>query len=407
MPVLLLGVLTALVIGCAEERVTFGTDAYWRLSAGEREGPKQEYLKSQGRRAVRLHEACTRLGTVHGAWVARQFGLWATWTREAERDPILTDHVLTLWAKEYSKARKQRRRVPRTVEEMAGWLASRQNDVTGSWAPPEAPLWLAVGETAEALRLLARGDTLPEVREPMVFLAIMQGPAAAAEVTATTYELASAAGLEQPLRGLAWLPWLRWMTRESVKWDPSWEQEYRTFCNSLLLDTVTGGYRCIRQSGMDITATYRFVLGWDRGEKLLTWMPSPQRMAATIVGQADTLNGDLRSDAASLLVGSIAFLDSIARGEVCTVLNEWVRIAERDVDRPSGLSLVKACRSLARMGAGDGEVGQWLAQSGCSIPIGCQPSLLASLLRRTPTIPTLADLEALRLAERFEDSDRR
>lgn len=394
-------VLTA---GCTKDRITFGTDAFWRLPPEEREGPTRAFLASQAQRARRLRAACLRLGTVQGALAARQFGLWADWAVRAEADPVAAEHVLTLWSKEYALARRQRRRAPRTVDELKTWLLARQNPLTGSWAHPEAPLWLAIGETGEALRILT-ADSMPELREPVVFLAIVHTPEAAAEVTARTLELASEAGLQQPIRHLAWLPWLRWVTRDLTQWAPDWDAAYRRFCASLLLDTATGGYRCVAAGAMDIAATYRFALGWNRGEEPLAWLPSPQGMAATIVAAASEVPDSLRAAAASLLVGSLADLDSTAVRRVCAVLNEWAQSAARDAEGAYGPAVVDAVEVLSRIGVGNDASHQWRAQFGCAVIVP-DPSVLLARLRAGTATATLCDLEARALAARLERAAR-
>ncbi len=383
--------------GCSPREVQYGTDAYWRLSPQEREGQLRRYLHRQAERASRLRERCRRLGTPDGEMIARQFDLWASWVREAERDPVLGEHVLTSWMREYTRARKARHRTPRTVEEARAWVLSRQNPITGSFAPPEAPLWLAIGETAEALRLLADGDSLPDLRDPPLFLAILRSPEAAIDVTATTYELASVGGLLEPMRSLAWLPWLRWVTRRVVGWDPSWDRAYRAYCTRTLLDPATGMYRPNRTTGGDAVTTYRFARGWSRQTDLVTWLPSPQAMAPVLLAREDEL---LNPEDASLLVGCVADLDGATRAAVCERLGAMAQEAYAELVRAGPLRL-RACDVLFRVGVGNPIVLEWLGQFGCRPPVSLDPSRVMELLRAGPFLSPLEELEAQKIVRLF------
>jgi hypothetical protein len=153
---------------------------------------------------------------------------------------------------------------------------------------------------------------------------------------------------------------------------------------------------------MDITATYRLAAGWSGGEDLLTGLPSPQAMAVTIVGGADTLGEVLRPTAASLLVGSIADLDSLSRARACAVLQLWTDAAEEHLGQSDEASVFRACDLLARTGAWPGIAHDWLASTGCLVPARRTPSDAALLLRHPNPTPDLATLEAHVLAARLE-----
>lgn len=380
-------VATALaVVACGRHEVRFGTEEYWRLPAEARQGPRAAYLKRQEERASRLAARCRALGTVEAHVVASQYALWTEWVVRGEGDPLEAEHVLTLWAKAYSVARKHRRGAPRTVDDLRRWLEARQNPVTGSWAPPEAPLWLAVGETGEALRLLASGDTV-SFREVPMFLGILRTPAAASEVLSTTYRVASRAGLEAPIRHLAWLPWLRWVARDQVEWDPSWETGFRTHCASLLLDEGTGGYRCVEGRGMDLVTTYRLVRGWSRGQRPATWVPRPQTMVATILAWADTLSAHRWPEAVALLVGSMADLDAPTRARACEVVQRWVEAVSTGA-RQRGSVSVSGYRVWEEVGPSS--VRLWVREAGCPLDFSVLDLPSQALGGR---LPTLEDLE--------------
>ncbi|MBN1423357.1 hypothetical protein JXA88_02270 [Candidatus Fermentibacteria bacterium] len=396
------GVLAAtLAMGCSTERARFGTEAFLKLPPEEREVLRSEYLHAQGRRAHRLHASCVALGTVHGDLAARQFGRWAEWSRLADDDPVMTEHVLTLWRKEYSRARTARRRQPQTLEDLAAWLAARQNDVTGAWVHPEAPLWLAVGETAEALRILRWDRSLLEDVHPLIFLTIVHRKEAARSVMAATYDAASRAGLAWPVRDAAWLPWLRFITHDLIGWEPEWDREFRLVCDEHLLDAATGGYRCRDGTGMDILTTYRLAVGWNKDSDLLSWLSSPQAMTATVLTMVDTLGEHLRPQAAALLVGAMADVDSLTRRGSCVTLTRWARHAGESMAAGlHGPALLSSATLLWRVGAWDRTLSEWLAHFGCpGVFQGTVPDLTA-LGHRGIEAPSLADLETFVLATR-------
>lgn len=354
---------------CQKGEIRFGTTEYWDLPADQREGPRNEFVAGQERRARALFDHSKRIGTLEGEIVGRQYSLWSEWTRRIEDDPLATEEVLARWLRDLRRARKARRTAPRSVSELRAWLIDRQDDDIGSWAPPEAPLWLAVGETARALQLLDTNGEISELKHRLVFLYILQDPETAWESAQRLLEMGQRSPFPEAIRTYAWLPWLQWLTRDRIHWADHWRSAFRTHCTSEWLDPTSGGYPTEADGAMDLVTTYRLIAGLNAGTDIPAWIPAPQHMVRTVLAAADTLSRSFRPLAASLLIGSLADVDTLVRGEACEVLSVWHDEATQRLSRGLGelADLSWSIGLLSHTGPVDGPVHRWMEQFGCDM----------------------------------------
>jgi hypothetical protein len=396
----LLGALALSMVfaACKKGDIRFGTVEYWDLPVEQREGPRNAFIERQEQRAQLLLERSKQIGTLEGEIIGRQYSLWSEWTRRVEDDPVTTEEVLAKWAKALGQARKARRNSPRNLSELRAWLGSRQDEDIGSWSPSEVPLWLAVGETARALYLLAHNGRLPALKQRPVFLHIVQDPQRAWESLHALLERGRHTSFPEAIRSYAWLPWLQWITRERIQWPEDWGSSFRTYCTNRWLDLASGGYPTEPDARMDLVTTHRLIVGFNAGAEIPSWIPAPQQMVGTILSTADTLSQNSRPLAVPLLAASLADLDSLARASACRILAAWQaeavgRLFEGGDDLTD---LSWALSLLAQYGPTDGPVFQWMEQFGCDLGAATDRGI-GAYSRVTDQLRTMDDRNPTRL----------
>jgi len=356
-----------LTLSCGERDVRFGTPEYWELPAAEQKDARDSFIREQHEEGQRLFDQAVSYGTFHGDLTARQYSAWLSWVHEVEDDPVEAAEILAEWKKELVHVRRERNNTPQSIQELISWLLANQRSETGSWAPDNAPIWLHIEEIARAVELTRMADQPLNFRHRILPLGIIRDPAVVRTMVRDALERTKQTGFSRELSALAWLPGLQYATRRELEWPERWEDVVRTICVREWLDEETGGFGVNPGDGFDIETTYRLIHGWNDDFMVLSYIPSPQKLAPSIISMADTIPDGMKPYATALLVGCIADQDSLLKQEVCSVITQWQadafsRISAGNV---SGDSLIYALWVAMHSGLLGGSPADWMSLAGC------------------------------------------
>lgn len=357
-----------LTVSCGERDVRFGTPEYWEVPAAERKEARDRFIQDQQEEGCRLLEQTLSYRTFYGDLIARQYSAWLTWAHQVEDDPVHAAEIIVEWKKELVHVRRERTDAPKSADELISWLVSKQRQETGSWAPDNAPIWLHIEEIARAVSIIQMADRPLNFMQRILPLGIIRDPAVVRTLLRDAIDRSKRTGFTRELTALAWLPWLQRATRQELEWPERWEDIVRTICVREWLDNETGGFGVKVGDGFDIETTYRLICGWNDDSMVLSYIPSPQNLAPSLIAMADTIPLGIKPYATALLVGCIADQDSLLKHEVCSLLTQWQTDAYAllSSDHVSGDSLGHVLSIVFHSGLFGGSPTEWMSLAQCA-----------------------------------------
>jgi len=357
-----------LILSCGNRDVRFGTPEYWELPAADQQAVRDSFIQEQKQEGHQLHERTVSYATFHGTVVARQYSAWLSWAHEIEDDPVRAAEIISEWKKELVHIRRGRKNDPTTLNDLIAWIGAHQRTETGSWAPDNAPIWLHIEEIGRALEIIRLADYPVKLSQRILPLGIIRNPAVVRTMLREALDRSKRTGYTRELSALAWLPWLRYATISELEWPERWGEIVRTICIREWLDPATGGFGINRGEGFDMEATHRLIRGWNDDALVFSYIPSPQKMALSVVTMADTLSLKMKPRAVMLLVGSIADQDSLMSREICSIIKQWQEHAYGIISAKSisGDTLTSALSIALYSGIVGGPPAEWMLLADCA-----------------------------------------